>query len=91
MVETKEKNIENDINASYGHKKDVSGSANLGIGLHYYDETKMSNKITNMTLSVKAIGGNLSFPTFSSPQGLTQVNIDLSSWMSSRLQLIHIE
>lgn len=36
-----------------------------------------------MTLSVKAIGGNLSFPTFSSPQGLTQVNIDLSSWMSS--------
>ena len=43
----------------------------------------MSNKITNMTLSVKAIGGNLSFPTFSSPQGLTQVNIDLSSWMSS--------
>ena len=73
----------NDINASYGPKKDVSGSANLGIGLHYYDETKMSNKITNMTLSVKAIGGNLSFPTFSSPQGLTQVNIDLSSWMSS--------
>ena len=83
LVETKEKNIENDINASYGPKKDVSGSANLGIGLHYYDETKMSNKITNTTLSVKAIGGNLSFPTFSSPQGLTQVNIDLSSWMSS--------
>ncbi|MBB4624311.1 MAC/perforin domain-containing protein [Parabacteroides faecis] len=83
LVETKEKNIDNDINASYGPKKDVSGSGNLGIGLHYYDETKMSKKITNMTLSVKAVGGNLSFSSFSSPQGLTQVNIDLSSWMSS--------
>lgn len=83
LTETKEKNIENDINASYGPKKDGSGSGSLGIGLHYFDETKMSKKMTNFTLSVKAIGGNLAFPTFSSPQSLTQVNIDLSSWMSS--------
>lgn len=84
LTETKEKNIEESINASYGSKKDTtSGGGSFGIGRNYFDETKMTKKFTNMSLSVKAIGGNLSFPTFSSPQGITQVNIDLSGWMAS--------
>ena len=83
-TETKEKNIDESINASYGSKQDTaSGGGNFGIGRKYFDEKKMTTKFTDMTLSIKAIGGNLSFPTFSSPQEITQVNIDLSSWMSS--------
>lgn len=80
---TKERNIDMDIKASYGGKQEINGEANIGIGSKYYREEMTSKKISNMQVSIKAIGGNLSYASFTSPQNISNVNIDLSSWMRS--------
>lgn len=84
ITETKEKNIDIDINASYGNKKDTIGaSGSVGIGRGYYREESTSQKINGMKLSIKAIGGNLNYAAFSAPQNITNIDIDLSKWMAS--------
>lgn len=83
-VEIKEKNIDKDINASYGDSKDTTSvSANIGIGRDYYREESISNQINSMKLSIRAIGGNLGYAAFSSPQDINKININLSQWMTS--------
>ena len=85
-VENIEEDVDRNISASFGNKKDstgTSGSVSFGIGAGYSSETSMSSNITNFTMSVKAIGGKLSLPAFTMPKELSQVSIDLSSWMSS--------
>lgn len=80
-TEVKEKNMDADIKASYGSAN--LSDANIGIGSKYYREEMTSKKISNMQVSVKAIGGNLNYASFTSPQSLSNINIDLSKWMSS--------
>lgn len=85
-VQNIEEDVDRNISASFGNKKDStseSGSVNFGIGAGYSSEISMSNNITNFTMSVKATGGKLSLPAFTMPKELSQVSIDLSSWMSS--------
>lgn len=83
-TDIKEKNIAIDISATYGAPKDsVSASANLGIGSKYYKEENSTKTVSGLEISVKAIGGNLNYASFSSPQNITNVNIDLSAWMAS--------
>ena len=85
-MENIEEDVDRNISASFGNKKDstgTSGSVSFGIGAGYSSETSMSSNITNFTMSVKAIGGKLSLPAFTMPKELSQVSIDLSSWMSS--------
>lgn len=80
----KEKNVDIDISATYGAPKDSAGaSANFGIGSKYYREEQVTKKISGLKVSIKAIGGNLNYASFSSPQDITNINIDLSAWMSS--------
>lgn len=84
VTDTKEKNIDIDINASYGPGSDtIGGKVNVGIGSKYYRQEMTSKKISNMEVSVKAVGGNLNYATFTTPQNIANVNIDLSRWMSS--------
>ena len=85
-MENIEEDVDRNISASFGNKKDstgTSGSVSFGIGAGYSSETSMSSNITDFTMSVKAIGGKLSLPAFTMPKELSQVSIDLSSWMSS--------
>ena len=85
-VENIEEDVDRNISASFGNKKDstgTSGSVSFGIGAGYSSETSMSSNITDFTMSVKAIGGKLSLPAFTMPKELSLVSIDLSSWMSS--------
>lgn len=83
-IDVKEENIDMDISATYGAPKEfTSGSANIGIGSEYYREEQTSKKISGIKVSIKAVGGNLNYATFSSPQDITNINIDLSKWMAS--------
>lgn len=85
-AQVKEKDVTTDIEASYGFKlNDDSGSVsgNLGFGKAYSDGKTTSNKITSFTMSVKTIGGAPEFSSFLTPQGIDNVNINLSSWLSS--------
>lgn len=84
VTETKEKNIDQDIKATFGSKKDtVDVTTSIGLGRDYYREEATSQKISGMKLSIKAIGGNLNYAVFSAPQDIKDVNIDLSKWMAS--------
>lgn len=82
----KESDMNKDINASYGF--DVNGSSSnvsgeLGIGKKYSNGTASSGKFNSVSVSVKTLGGSPAYATFNSPQNLDNVNINLSSWLSS--------
>lgn len=85
-AETKERNMNTDINASYGFKigEDSSKiSGELGIGKGFSSGTSTSNKITSLETSVKTIGGMLGFSNFTVPKGINDISIDLSKWLAS--------
>lgn len=83
-TDIKEKNITIDIRATYGTPKDTAGgNASIGIGRNYYKEEMTSKKISNMAVSIRAVGGNLNYASFTSPDNIANVNIDLSKWMTS--------
>lgn len=85
-AETKERNMNTDINASYGFKigEDSSKiSGELGIGKGFSNGTSTSNKITSLETSVKTIGGMLGFSNFTVPKGINDISIDLSKWLAS--------
>lgn len=83
--ETKERNMNMDINASYGfsEKNDGSLSGNLGFGKNYSSGKATSNKFSSISTSVSTIGGSLVLPAFTSPQDINNININLSGWLSS--------
>lgn len=83
--ETKERNMNMDINASYGFSKDNddSLSGNLGFGKDYSYGKTTSNKFSNISTSVSTIGGSLVIPAFTPPQDINSININLSGWLSS--------
>lgn len=86
-TETKEKNMNTDMSASYGFKfktdKDGNVSAEGGIGKDYSHATTSTNKIEAMETSVKTIGGSPFFSNFSIPTSVDNVNVNLSQWVSS--------
>lgn len=85
-VETKERNMATDIDASYGFKigQDSSRiSGELGIGKGFSSGTSTSNKITSMKTSVKTIGGMLGFSNFTAPKDINDISIDLNKWLTS--------
>lgn len=86
-TETKEKNMNTDISASYGFKfktdKDGKVSAEGGIGKDYSHSTTSTNKIEALETSVKTIGGSPFFSNFSIPASVDNVDVNLSQWVSS--------
>ena len=84
-VTTKENNMNKDISASYGFKNNPGDniSGNLGIGKGFSNGQSSSGKISSMETSVKTLGGSFEFPSFSVPQSIDNININLSGWMSS--------
>lgn len=87
IAETKEKNMDNNISASYGYeeKTDSTGgvSGSLGIGKNYGSGITDENKITSLETSIRTIGGSLDFASFSVPQSIDNINVDLSGWIKS--------
>ncbi|WP_455939027.1 MAC/perforin domain-containing protein [Gemella morbillorum] len=85
LVTNKEKNMNKDISASYGFKNNPNDniSGNLGIGKGFSNGESSSGKISAMETSVKTIGGSPEFASFSIPQSIDNININLSGWMSS--------
>lgn len=85
--ESKEKDMNTSINASYGFKmgnnKDGNISAEFGLGKGEGNSSAMSKEITNLELSVKTLGGGGDFGVFSMPKKIEDVNINLSTWASS--------
>ena len=77
--ETREKNMETDINASYG--KVASG--NFGIGKDYSNGKESSNKFTDLRASVKTLGGIGAIINYTDPEKVSSININLSSWLTS--------
>lgn len=80
--ETKERDMNRDISASYG-MNGTGASANLGIGKGFSNGTSSSNKITQLETSVKTIGGSYQFSGFTIPQDVNTINVDLSGWVRS--------
>ena len=76
--ETREKNMETDIKASYGK---VSG--NFGIGKAYSNGHQSSNKFTDLRTSVKTLGGIGAIATFTNPEKVNSINTNLTSWLNS--------
>lgn len=84
--EIKERNMRTDMNASYGFDyKDKDGkiTGNLGIGGDNYNATETSKKIDRLQTSIKTIGGSLGSTSFTIPKNISNMNIDLSGWLSS--------
>ena len=78
-TETMERNMDQDISASFG----TNGEGSFGLGGSHYKETETSYEISDMKISVKSIGGNLSFTSFSAPKDIASLNVDLGGWINS--------
>lgn len=85
--ETKESKMGNEIDASYGFKydkdKDGNVSGNLGLGRGNNSGTSVTNEFSSIMMSIRTIGGNSSFASFSIPKEVKNTNVDLSAWLSS--------
>ena len=85
--ETKESKMSNEIEASYGFKydedKDGNVSGNLGLGRGNNSGTSITNEFSSIMMSIRTIGGNSSFASFSIPKEVKNTNVDLSAWVSS--------
>ena len=84
--ETKESNLNREINASYGFSykntnSEASGELNLGRG--NTNSTSVTNEFSSIMMSIKTIGGNSSFASFSIPKEVKNTNVDLSNWINS--------
>ncbi|MFD2824847.1 MAC/perforin domain-containing protein [Leeuwenhoekiella polynyae] len=84
-TETKESAMNTTINASFGFSDDSEDEvgADFGIGRDYANSQSFSNKITNLELSVRTIGGIGNISSFSAPQNINNYSIDLSGWSNS--------
>ncbi|RAJ22176.1 hypothetical protein [Pedobacter cryoconitis] len=84
---TKETDMDNSINASYGFKagKDAEGkiSGDFGFGKKSNGSTSISKEISDFAMSVKTVGGSKTFGNFTVPKKVEDVDINLSSWMAS--------
>ena len=86
-AESIEKNMEKDISASYEFEveKGVDGkvSGDFGIGKNFAGGESASNKIEQLQVSVRTIGGSPHFSSFTVPKSIDNINVDLSQWISS--------
>lgn len=84
---TKETDMDNSINASYGFKtgKDAEGkiTGDFGFGKKSTGSTSISKEITDLTMSVRTVGGSKTFGSFTVPKKIEDIDINLSSWVSS--------
>lgn len=86
--ETKEKNMDTEMNASYGFKykgEDGKGnvSGDLKLGRNTNSSTSVTNEFTSIMMAIKTIGGNSSFASFSVPKEVKNTEVNLSGWVSS--------
>ena len=85
--ETKESKLGNEIDASYGFdfSEDEAGkvSGNLSLGRGNNSSISVTNEFSSITMSIKTLGGNSSFASFSIPKEINNTNVDLSAWISS--------
>ena len=80
--ETKERDMNTEISGSYGFKN-VSASADLGIGKNFADGSSSTNKFSSLQTSIQTVGGSPEFAAFSIPQDINTINVDLSGWIRS--------
>ncbi|MBL4560735.1 MAG: hypothetical protein JKX79_07080, partial [Labilibaculum sp.] len=77
--ETRGKKMQTDIDASYG--KIASGD--FGIGRAYSNGNELSNKFTDLRTSVKTLGGIGTIATFTNPEKMSSINVNLTAWLNS--------
>lgn len=77
--ETRGKKMQTDIDASYG--KIASGD--FGIGRAYSNGNELSNKFTDLRTSVKTLGGIGAIATFTNPEKMSSINVNLTAWLNS--------
>lgn len=95
ITETKEDNMNKEISASFGFKKD-SASGNLGIGKDFANGHSSTYKFSSLRTSIQTVGGSPEFIAASIPQDINTINVDLTGWMRSlndkrTLSIIDIE
>lgn len=86
--ETKETKMSSEIDASYGFsfngdKEGGSVSGNLALGRGNNSSISVTNEFSSIMMSIKTVGGNSSFASFSIPKEVKNTNVDLSAWVSS--------
>lgn len=84
--ETKEKNMNNEVNASFGFNYKNNGgstSGNLALGRVNGTAVSVTNEFSSISMAIKTIGGNSSFASFSTPKEIKNTNVDLSNWLTS--------
>lgn len=86
--ETKEQNMDSEINSSFkfdykGKENNGGGEGNLKLGRGNTSTVSITNEFSTLMMSIKTIGGNSSFAAFSVPKEIKNTEINLSSWLSS--------
>jgi hypothetical protein len=83
--ETKEKNMENSINASFVFKpkQKEANTAEFSLGNTQASTTARNNKIGSFMTSMKTYGGGYGSPSFTVPKSVDQVNVDFGPWTTS--------
>lgn len=84
--ETKEKMMDNEIGASYGfnyNDKGGNASGNLSLGRGNNSGISTTNEFSSLNMSIRTLGGNSSFASFSVPKEIKDTNVDLSNWITS--------
>lgn len=84
--ETRETKMNNEIDASYGFNvgdKGGSVSGNLALGRGNNSATSVTNEFSSIVMSIKTVGGNSSFASFSIPKEVKNTDVDLSAWVTS--------
>ncbi len=82
--ETKEKNMNLEMDASYKFKgAKENSSAELNFGRNSNSSTSVTNEFSSIKMSIKTIGGSPDFASFSIAKEVKNTNLDLSRWVSS--------
>ena len=78
-LEARGKDMNSDIGASYGK----TASGDFGIGRGYTNGKELTNKFTDLRTSVKTLGGIGAIAAFTTPEKISSINVDLTSWLAS--------
>lgn len=82
LTESKEKNMNTDINASFSWKSN-SASGNLNFGKGNSNLTSSGYKTTQSEIQIRTYGGNQSGQAVVGAVSLENMQLDLSSWLNS--------
>jgi len=80
--EYKEKNMNTEMDSSFTFSAG-GASGNLTLGRGNSSGVSTTNKFTSIKMSIKTVGGNSSFASFSIPKEINNTDVNLKDWITS--------